>query len=227
MKKTLVLTLLLTAASLNAQTIAQWTFETSIPFLNDSATIDNIAPEVGTGVGSGVHASAASDWSNPVGNGSAESLSVNTWSVGDYFQFQTGTLGFSGISVSYDQVSSGTGPGQFTFAYSTDGVNFTQVGNEYTVQANSSPNNWSSGTSVATTSYSFDLSSVSALDNAANVYFRVINFSTVSAAGGTVATGGTDRIDNFTVAVVPEPSTYALLALGGATVLLRRRFARK
>lgn len=227
MKKTLFLALLLATASLQAQTIAQWTFETSVPALNDSATIDGIAAEVGTGTASGVHASALTDWSNPVGNGSGESLSANNWTVGDYFQFRTSTAGFSNIAVSYDQVSSGTGPGEFTFAYSADGINFTQVGGSYIVLANTSPDNWSSTTPVATTSYDFDLSGVSALNNATDVYFRIINFSTVSAAGGTVATGGTDRIDNFTVAAVPEPSTYALLALGGFGVLLRRRFARK
>src|SRR6266446_9928561 len=91
------------ATSAQAQ-IAQWTFETSIP-----ATAGPFAPEVGSGSASGLHAGAAV-YSSPAGNGSAHSYSANTWAVGDYWQFQTSTLGFSGIALSWDQASSSTGP---------------------------------------------------------------------------------------------------------------------
>src|SRR5438105_15687052 len=84
------------APSAQAQ-IAQWTFETSAP-----TTAGPIAPEVGSGSASGSHAGAAV-YSSPAGNGSVHSYSANTWAVGDYWQFQTSTLGSSGISLSWDQ----------------------------------------------------------------------------------------------------------------------------
>ena len=55
-----------------------------------------------------------------------------------------------------------------------------------------------------------------AIDNAPTVYFELADADTTSANGGTVATSGTDRVDNFTVTAspiaVPEPSA-SLLAL--------------
>ncbi|MDB6125108.1 MAG: hypothetical protein JWQ71_4101 [Pedosphaera sp.] len=65
--------------------------------------------------------------------------------------------------------------------------------------------------------FAYDLSSITALDNASSIYFRLIDQATTSISGATVGTGGTDRVDNFTVFTVtpvPEPSTLALLGLG-------------
>lgn len=110
-----------------------------------------------------------------------------------------------GISFSFDQISSGTGPGQFNVAYSTDGINFTTfTTSPYTVTSTS----WSSSSPKTGTSYSFDLSQVASLNNAAVVYLRLVDASTTSAGGGTVGTGGTDRIDNVLVmAAGPVGST--------------------
>lgn len=210
-----------------AQTIAQWTFETSIPAGAPGAGvwITNIAAEVGSGTASGFHAGAAT-YSNPAGNGSVESFSVNTWTVGDFFQFAVSTIGLNDIGVSFDQTSSGTGPGQFNFEYSTDGISFTQFGSTYTVLPNAAPNPvWNSTTSSSLYSFAFDLSSVTAVDNQATVYFRLTDASTTSAGGGTVAAGGTDRVDNLAVVVVPEPSTVVLASIGGLLLInfMRRR----
>ncbi len=208
-------------------TLAQWTFELNPPAdLNNSTTISSILADVGTGTASGLHADSATDWTTPVGNGSANSLNANTWAVGDYFQFSLSTLGHFGIGVTFDQTSSGTGPRDFSLDYSTDGVAFTSAGN-YTVLANgASPlSSWSSGTYQSGYTFTFDLSSIAALDNATTVYFRLFNTSTVSANGGTVAAGGTSRVDNFTVSVVPEPSAFALIGGFGILALIKRRRA--
>ena len=83
------------------------------------------------------------------------------------------------------------------------------------------------GASETASEYTFDLSTVTALDDQSSVFFRLVDTSTTSANAGTVAGGGTDRVDNFTVTAtaVPEPSTIALLTLGGAAglVALRRK----
>src|SRR6266850_3103529 len=211
-----------------AQVAAQWTFETSFNMIGGTGTsINGIVADQSmfASTGSMVHASS-STFSSPVGNGSAHSLSANTWSVGDYYQFRTSTFGLNNIMVSYDQVSSSTGPGNFTFAYSTDGTTFTQVGAQYSVLVNATPNTWTSGTPVSTTTFTYDLSSVLTLNNASAVWFRIIDNSTTSAGGGTVATAGTDRLDNFTVQVVPEPTTAALTGFGLLALALFRRFRR-
>jgi PEP-CTERM motif len=193
----------------SADTIADWTFETTAP-----TTAGPISPETGSGSASGSHAGAAV-YSSPVGNGSAKSYSANTWAVNDYWQFQVSATGYQGIMLSYDQNGSGTGPGTFQLEYSTDGTDFTAFGSAYTLTSGVT---WATGTPNQATHESFDLSAITALNNASVVDFRLIDTSTVSVAGGTVGSGGTDRVDNvdITATLVPEPSSLAVVGLGGA-----------
>ena len=186
--------------------IAQWTFESpNTPAGATAAVYPNaIAPAVGSGIAGGVHTSAGTVWSTPVGNGSAFSFSSNNWSVGNYYQFSTSSAGFTGILVSWDQTGSGTGPRDFKFAYSTDGVNFTDF---YTYSLPSPAVSWTSGSTSQTTKFSQDLSYITALDNQPNIYFRLIVSSSISINGGTVAGTGTGRVDNFTVSGTPPPTT--------------------
>lgn len=208
-----------------AATIAKWTFETSLPFLDNSSTIGSISAEVGTGTASGSHASSATDWSNPVGNNSAESFSVNTWAQNDYFQFTASTVGFSNITFSFDQTRSGTGPSAFKVAYSTNGTSFTDLaGSDYTVVASTGTNivfsdattggSWQSTKLATNTSYSFSLSAITTLNNVPNVYLRLVQ------TGSGIAAAGTSRVDNVEIAgtAIPEPSTYAAI-LGGVALL--------
>jgi hypothetical protein len=229
MKKLLLTGLAMSAFSIYGfgQTIAKWTFETSLPAGSPGAGvwITNIAAEVGSGTASGWHAGAAT-YSNPAGNGSAESFSSATWAVGDLYQFTASTVGLSGIGISYDQTSSTSGPGFFDLKYSTDGVNFTTFASSIVVQSNAAPNPvWNSTTASSLYSYSFDLSSVSALNNASTVYFQLVDSSTASAGGGTPSAAGSSRLDNVEIFVVPEPSTFALTVVGGllGLVALRRK----
>jgi hypothetical protein len=220
----------------SAAVITHWTFETSLPTGAAAAGVVNgpWAAEIGTGSATGLHA-AASTYSNPAGNGSAESYSSTAWAVGDYYQFQTSTTGLTGIGVQFDQTSSGTGPGVFGLFYSTDGTNFTQFGSNYSVFENgASPNaSWNSTTYGAGYTTFQDLSSIAALNNQANVYFRLQVQTTATPSGGTIAAGGTSRVDNFIVTsppaptVIPEPSTFLLGAFGvvGLVGVARRRKA--
>jgi hypothetical protein len=215
----------LSVATVSAQTLSQWTFEDTVPNSTPGAGVwyTNLSAEAGIapGVASGFHAGNAT-YSNPAGNGSAESFSVNTWAQGDLFQFVLATTGFQNIGVSFDHVSSGTGPRDFSLTYSTDGEIFVEAGS-YQVLANAAPNPvWSSGTYQSLYTFNFDLSGIPAVEDASTLYIRLVNSSTVSAAGGTVAATGTSRVDNFTVAVVPEPA--GMLALGGLLLLAGRKF---
>ncbi len=239
MKKIVSLAAAVAAVSLTsakADILADWTFETIASTnniigagLSPAATQSGVLADFGLGTASASHAASASAWSVPAGNGSAHSWSGNNWAIGDYYEFDFSTVGFTGIQISFDQTSSGTGPGVFGLFYSVNGGGYAQIGANYNILANASPNPvWNSTT--ASSLYTFTPSLVSlggALDNATTVSFRLIDASTTSAAGGTVGTGGTDRVDNFVVSAspVPEPTTVALGILGGLTCLiaLRRR----
>jgi len=174
---------------------AKWTFETSVP-----TTAGPHAPEQGIGAARGSHA-GASTYSNPVGNGSAESFSSTNWAIGDFYEFQISTEGYQDISISFDQTSSNTGPRDFGISYSTTvGGAFTDTGITYTVLANASPNpTWSSGSPHAEFSFEFDLSDITALDDQATMFLRLVDLTTISADGGVVSGGGTSRVDNFSI----------------------------
>ena len=184
--------------------LAQWTFEVSQPSATEPPNIPltGVTPEFGTGTASALHLGATT-YSSPAGNGSSHSLSSSNWMVGDYYQFACSTLGASGISVAWDQVSSATGPGAFQFQYSLDGINFSNYGAAYQVGDNgalSGPTTyWNSETYNSTTHYPEDLTSIASLNNAQTVYFRVVDVSTNSSSGGALGQFGADRVDNFTV----------------------------
>jgi len=191
-------------------TIANWTFETSIP-----TTAGPLAPEIGSGTATAVHADATASYTNPSGNGSAESWNSNRWAIGDYYQFQVSTVGQSGIVFSWDQTRSSSGPGQpapnnanFTFQYSTDGTNFTSA--DYLVPVV----DWTATTSPP---YVQDLSSVTALNNQPTVYFRL------TAIQSPQNTGGQSRVDNVIVSTVPEAGCAAMLLSLAVAAVLRRR----
>lgn len=217
-----VLVFSMAAAAANASTlIADWTFESSAPL-----TAGPFSPEVGSGSALGSHA-AASTYSSPAGNGSSHSFSSTSWAVGDYYLFNISTLGLGDLSLSWDQTSSNTGPRDFALQYSTDGSSFITFAS-YQVLANSSPNTpWSSATHNSAYTINQDLSAISALDNKPSIFLRLIDQDTVSANGGTVASGGTDRIDNFAISAspVPIPAAIWLFASGllGVTGLRGRR----
>jgi hypothetical protein len=136
-------------------------------------------------------------------------------------------ISYSGIMISWDQTSSATGPGFGLLQYNTDGSTFTAFGGDYPILVNGTPHTSWGTTPPRSAFYTFtvDLSSITALNNAPNVYFRLVDDSTTAAGGGTVGTAGTDRVDNFSVNVVPEPSALAFVGLGGLALLalLRRR----
>ena len=219
----LSLTTTMVVTSLQAQTaIAEWNFSD----FGASVTNTSFGPVAATAgvntngaVLNGVHSNALSVWSHPVGNGNADSLSANHWTAGDYFQFQFSTLTFSNIGMAWSQARSSTGPTNFSLRYSTDGSSFTTFTN-YIVQISTGSNAWTSASNNPIFDFNYYLSSITALDNQADVYFRLVSEQTG-------ATTGTGRIDNIAITGVPEPSTYAMLALAGAGfagyVIRRRR----
>jgi hypothetical protein len=183
--------------------IAQWTFESTVP-----TTAGPYSPEVGSGSASGFHTGAAV-YSSPAGNGSAHSYSSTLWAVGDYWQFKVSTLGFENISISWNQAGSSTGPRDFILQFSNDGTSFTQVGNAYQIPLS----DWSTTTFHNGFAFNPDLSGFASLImNQSDVYFRLVDNSTTAINPGSVSSGGTDRIDNFTVTGAQIPDSTSGLA---------------
>lgn len=190
-------------ASVSAQTtLAKWTFETLA-----TATAGPLTPEQGAGSAT---SNTGGTFSIPAGWGSAKSWASNGWATGEYFQFQTSSTGSSGITVSWEQTGSNTGPKNFRLEYSTDGTNFTSY-QTYALTNDS----WSPTAAPAASQRSFDLSSVTALNNAATIYFRLTVVDTVSINNGVVAAGGTGRVDDFTITAAP-PSGTPLITVGSS-----------
>jgi len=209
----------------SAAIIAQWTYEVSPPADSTNAAIGPIVlADIGTGTGTAVHASVNTDWTTPAGNGSANSLSANEWTIGDYFQYEVSTLGYTGITLAWDQTGSNTGPGKFDLEYRVGNSGPFIVGlDDFTVLNGS----WNGTTpTMIATSYILDLSAITALENQPVVQFRITQANATSISGATVATGGTGRVDNFTVSAIPEPSTVALGAMA-CVGLLGYRLRRK
>ena len=220
MKKALLTIAIVAVATVaQAQMISGWTFETSVP-----TTAGPHTAELGANPGSalGSHAGGATVYSNPTGNGSAESFSSNTWATGDYYQFSLSTASFSDIFVTFSSLRSGTGPATFSLQYSSTGAGGTFT--EFTPYTILDTPSWSSATYRPEHQFSFDLSGIAALDNNANVVFRLVDTAATGAGAGTA------RVDDFYVSagapiVVPEPATWMLMGIGllvGAQRLRRK-----
>jgi len=228
-----LIALLLVSPVALADTIAKWTFETSLPAgtPGTGVWITNIVAEVGSGVAAGWHAGNTT-YSAPAGNGSAHAFSSTAWAVGDFYQFAVSTLGFQNVTVAYDQAGSGTGPRDFVFSFSTDGVGFTPVGSSYIVLTNNtSANNEGSGKSTSVWSstgsqqsayaFSYDLSATNSLANQPVVYFRLTVADGTAENGASIGSGGTDRMDNFLVsgALLVLPISLNIQYVGTNVVL--------
>ena len=205
---TMMLVVLQILQTFGQTTLAQWTFEINTPAdASNFATGPLVTADAGSGTATGAHTSSGTDWTTPTGNGSAISFSANDWAVNDYFQFQTITTSYENIVIDFDQTSSSTGPKDFLVKYSTDGVNFNTC-STYTVLVNTSPNPaWSAVTTHTVYHTHFNLSTFTDLNNQATIYFRLVNNSTTSAGGGTIASSGTGRIDNFVVTANVLPAS--------------------
>jgi len=230
----IALVLLCTSVMKSQTTLVNWGFEafsntnrTGTDFSSNSDSLQANSGTLITGSSFAAHHNTSSTtWSFPTGNGSSRSLSSNNWSVGNYYQFSFSTVGYSQINVTWDQISSSTGPKDFKVQYSIDGSTFsdaTGTNSIYSVLVNTSPNAWTSGTPVTDSRYTLDFSSVSSLDNQSAVYIRLVDNSTTSAGGGTVAGTGTCRVDNFTadaaVLLPVELTSFTATAKGKAVEL--------
>lgn len=117
---------------------------------------------------------------------------------------------YSDITVSWDQRGTSSGFASREFSYSTNGVDFAV----FETDSGTLSSSWVTET--------YDLTSITALNGASDVTFRI----TLDGATGST---GNNRFDNLLVTgnltAVPEPSTVAFLIglCGVGVVLVRRR----
>lgn len=204
----------------HASSIAVWTFEPpNRPNTVVGPVISGLRSTFGGGTASGVHAYAYSLYMAAYGNGSPNSLMATNWQAGDYWQFQVSTRGFKQIGLSLDIMAimgNANGPTNCTLAYSRDGTSFTTWRSNLPVL--SSRYDWDPNTYNPLFHVAYDLSSVTALDNAATIYLRLI-------ANVPPVMNGSQYIDNVTISgiVVPEPASVSLLCAAAVGVALHRR----
>lgn len=113
----------------------------------------------------------------------------------------------------------------YTASFSLDGSTFTPIA---TITAGSNPGDaaFLTGNGTDVKNISFDLSGVTDLQSASGqIFFQIDPVSTVGGAQNGVQSQRAGFIDNLILngAAVPEPSSTALLGLGGLALLLRRR----
>jgi hypothetical protein len=235
MFRPLVAAALLAAGAAHADVLTQWNFNSPVP--DNNTGTGTLTPNIGSGTASLVGGTSASFASGAASGGSSDPAPSDNsgWNIttfaaqgaGDLtrgVQFAVDTTGFTGVVVSWDQRHSNTAAAHAQFQYSLDGLSFTNFGAPFTATAGDS---WFNGRSV-------DLGSVAGVADNASFAFRIVagfapgeSIYLPSNPGSNYSAGGTWRFDMVTVsaAPIPEPATYALLALGllGVVVAARRR----
>ncbi|MGC4030194.1 MAG: PEP-CTERM sorting domain-containing protein [Tepidisphaeraceae bacterium] len=220
-------------------TNATFTFESASTYSTSYGTsYGPLLAESGTGSAYGFHANAAT-FNFATGNGSANSLVSGAWSAGDYYQFSVPTTAIQNVIVSFDQWSSYSLLSDFSVYYSTDGTNFVSYTN-YAAKSGSPvtitstapggtsgvyANSWTTIRSYSEYRYSFDLSAVAALNDNPNAAFRLVLNTIGDTTSYTSLSTATSRVDNVVVSgtTIPEPTSVALMTVGAAGLLFRRR----
>lgn len=243
MKKTLLAVLSLTAVSLagvNGQVkFTEWTFSTN-------STTPTLGSGVATLVGNTTSSFAlgASDYAWNTTSYKSQSTGSGTAGV----QFLASTVGYQNIALNFKHRSSGTASRWAQIDYTIDGGSTWTSGfwnnsgaltphdtfYSFSVDFSSvelANNNPSFGLRIVSifSPQAFDENSTSNAFAANSAYMRAnaaaVYSPDTSASTGSYGTSGTWRFDDvsFSGVAVPEPSTWALIGLGSAFVLLRMR----
>jgi hypothetical protein len=220
-------------APVRGDTLAHWTFNTNPS--DNAANTGTILPEQGVGTISligGTSQSFAQGSSNDdsaTANAGNNNSSLETKSYPGRFdgnktagiQIAVNTTGYQDVILSFEHRHSEGASPRFQIQYSSDGVNFID-GAEYDA----------SGSANVFHVRGENYSAISALDNNANVLFRVVaEFMGEGAGASYVGTSGDyvsnadNRFDVVTVTAtpIPEPAGTMAVALLALPALARRR----
>ncbi|MFO0784289.1 MAG: hypothetical protein U0636_11475 [Phycisphaerales bacterium] len=225
------------ASAASATVVTQWDFNDGVAGSGGTYT-----PNVGSGTvttlgvtGGGTSGSffgSGSGSSDPAAANQNDSLLVTgfaaqgTGSGTRGVSFYTSTVGYSGITVSWDQRNSNTASGWWLFEYTLDGSTFSSAG-----LLNGGAYQITTGGAFVN-GFSMDLSTISGADNNANFGFRITAIFAPGSGGYVVTSGtgnygasGTARWDMVTINgnAVPGPGALALLGVAGVVSSRRRR----
>lgn len=241
----------LSSAALASVTISQWNFQnlplgvnntpapstgvgsaTQLGMANTFNTVQSLAnAEVFGGASSngstdplqGGTPIIARSWRVRGGPGQANGWSSNAPLHSQGAQFNVPTVGFTGISISFDLYVTDRGPRDWQVQYTTDGSAWTNLGSSGSASVGG--DRWYN-------SNAYDLSAVTAVDN--NPAFGIRVVSTYGAGttqyfaadnGPMSNTSGNWRFDMVTITAVPSPTAAALLSVAGLMASRRRRRA--
>ncbi|MEO5775254.1 MAG: YDG domain-containing protein, partial [Flavobacterium sp.] len=202
--------------------ISKWTFDgitvsgsaSASPNITAGSAVADLGLQTTGSLFSAVHASSATPWTTPSGNATAKSITASNWAIGDYWQFKVNSSNYHSLGLTFDTTGSNTGPNAFKVQYSTNGTSFTDLpSGGYSITNDS----WSAtGSPKAVSVRTFDLSALTTLANKSAIYIRLVGNST-TAISGTFGSGGTNRVDGFTVTGTPCDGAAATVTAGGAT----------
>ncbi len=182
------------STTVSAATIVSWTDSTL-----DPGSAQSIPAAVGTGTisrGAALAYAAAANSYNSSGWALATEQSAPTF-ADQYVDIAVSTVGASGLTLNFTDRKSSTGPSTFKVYYSTTGTAgpFTLIpGATFTLATTGTGRN-------------VDLSGIPAINNNANVVFRIHGF-------GATAAGGTGRIFSVSITdgAAPPPATAGTVA---------------
>jgi len=222
------------ASSASASVVVGWTINTAFPTGTGNVPTGNtyLPPnpagaglaETGDGIAgsqlSAFHSVAAATYTSPSGNGSQYSFSSNNWNPGDYYEARFSTVGFTDLTLTWDQARSSTGPAAFKVFMSLDGgANFSEM-MAYTVLQSGgggAPGTWA----AATPQQAIYGNTLALGASAENLGLVIVRFTNAEAAAS--AATGSNRIDNVFVYSGPVPAPGAIALLGLAGLASRRR----
>ena len=193
------------AKTARADEIAIWNFnDSNLTVDHGTGMLVSTFSSIGFATGTTINARA--------GDAAGQALNLtNQTNNGESLTLSVSTVGFTNIIVSFATQRSSTGFNSNQFQYSIDGTTFVDFNSPF-----SPPTSFGLVT--------FDLSSISGLNNNLSAAFRIV-------LNGASASAGSNRIDNLVVegqppvAAIPEPSSFVLFGLGlsGSMVIMRRR----